>query len=156
MNAMRLIGHSAGMMSRHKLRTGFMMVGSLVGVAALTLVISVGQAAKQKMLIMARQVFGDASVMVMDGGGHMMGGPRNPGTRLNLDDIQIIANQVPGIETWDPQQGLTATVRRGDGTDTAQVLGVSERFEGAWGRTASRGALFDTAAVKSSARVAIV
>ncbi len=156
MNAMRLIRHSAGMMGRHKLRTSFMMVGSLIGVAALTLVISVGQAAKQKMLTMARQVFGDASVMVMDGGGHMMGGPRNPGTRLKLDDMQAVANQVPGIENWDPQQGLTSTVRRGDASDTAQVLGVSERFESAWGRTASRGATFDATAVKSSARVAIV
>lgn len=156
MNAMRLIGHSAGMMRRHKLRTGFMMVGSLIGVAALTLVISVGQAAKQKMLTMARQVFGDASVMVMDGGGHMMGGPRNPGTRLKLDDMQAIANQVPGIENWDPQQGLTSTIRRGDASDTAQILGVSERFESAWGRTASRGATFDATAVKSSSRVAIV
>jgi putative ABC transport system permease protein len=156
MNTMRLIRHSAGMMGRHKLRTGFMMVGSLIGVAALTLVISVGQAAKQKMLTMSRQVFGDASVMVMDGGGHMMGGPRNPGTRLKLDDMQAIANQVPGIENWDPQQGLTSTIRRGDASDTAQILGVSERFESTWGRTASRGATFDAAAVKSSARVAIV
>jgi len=156
MRAMRLIGHSAGMMKRHKLRTGFMMVGGLIGVAALTLVISVGQAMKQKMLSMARQVFGEASLMVMDGGGHMMGGPRNPGTRLKLDDIQALANQVPGIENWDPQQGLTAAVRRGDASDTAQILGVTERFEGVWGRTASRGALFDSAAVKSSARVAIV
>jgi putative ABC transport system permease protein len=156
MNTMRLIAHSAGMMNRHKLRTAFMMVGGLIGVAALTLVVSVGQAMKQKMLIMARQVFGEASLMVTDGGGHMFGGPRNPGTRLKLDDIQAIANQVPGIENWDPQQGLTATVRRGDGSDTAQILGVTERFEAVWGRTASRGALFDAAAVKSSARVAIL
>lgn len=156
MNTMRLVGHSAGMMARHKLRTGFMMVGSFIGVAALTLVISVGQAAKQKMLTMARQIFGEASVMIMDGGGHMMGGPRNPGTRLKLDDIEAIANQVPGIVTWEPQQGFTTTVRRGDATDTAQVLGESERYEQVWSRTATRGALFDSSAVKSSARVAVI
>src|SRR5579862_8205456 len=126
---MRLVRHSAGMMGRHKLRTGFMTVGSFIGVAALTLVISVGQAAKQKMLTMIRQVFGEASVMIMDGGGHMMGGPRNPGTRLNLDDMQAISGEVSGIENWDPQQGLTTTVRRGDASDSAQVLGVSERYE---------------------------
>lgn len=156
MNTLRLIKHGAGMMGRHKVRTGFMMVGSFIGVTALTLVISVGQAAKQKMLIMVRQVFGEASVMIMDGGGHMMGGPRNPGTRLKLDDIAAIANQVPGIENWDPQQGLTTTVRHGDAADSAQVLGESERYEQVWNRTATRGALFDSAAVKSSARVAII
>src|SRR5579863_10157156 len=156
MNTMRLLSHSAGMMRRHKLRTGFMMVGSFIGVATLTLVISVGQAAKQKMLTMVRQVFGEASVMIMDGGGHMMGGPRNPGTRLNLDDIEAVAKQVPGVENWDPQQGLTTTVRRGDAADLAQVLGESERYEQVWSRSAARGALFDSAAVKSSARVAII
>ena len=156
MNTMRLVTHSAGMMGRYKLRTGFMMVGSFVGVAALTLVISVGQAARLKMLTMVRQIFGESSVMIMDGGGHMMGGPRNPGTRLKLEDIEAIAGDVPGIENWDPQQGLTTTVRRGDASDSAQVLGESERYEQVWARTVSRGALFDGAAVKSSARVAII
>ena len=156
MNTMRLVRHSAGMLGRHKVRTGFMMVGSFVGVAALTLVISVGQAAKQKMIKMARQMFGESSVLIMDGGGHMMGGPRNPGTRLKLDDMESIASQVPGIESWDPQQGLTTTVRHGDTSDTAQILGESERFEQVWGRSANRGSLFDATAVKSSARVAII
>jgi putative ABC transport system permease protein len=156
MNTMRLIRHSAGMMSRHKLRTVFMMFGSVIGVAALTLVISVGEAAKQKMLTMVRQVFGESSIMVMDGGGHMMGSPRNPGTRLKLEDIQAIAAQVQGIENWEPQQGLTSMVRHGDAAESAQVLGETERYEAVWGRVASRGALFDNAAVKSSARVAII
>lgn len=156
MNTMRLVRHSTGMLGRHKVRTGFMMVGSFIGVAALTLVISVGQAAKLKMIKMARQMFGESSVLIMDGGGHMMGGPRNPGTRLKLDDVESIVSQVPGIENWDPQQGMTATVRRADASDTAQVLGESDRFEQVWGRSASRGSLFDSAAVKSSARVAII
>jgi putative ABC transport system permease protein len=156
MKTLRLVSHSAGMLSRHKLRTVFMMVGSFIGVAALTLVISVGQAMKQKMIKMARQMFGESSVLIIDGGGHMMGGPRNPGTRLKLDDVESIAKEVPGIENWDPQQGLTTSVRRGDASDTAQVLGESERFEQVWGRSASRGALFDATAVKSSTRVAII
>lgn len=156
MNTMRLVTHSAGMMGRHKLRTAFMMVGSFIGVAALTLVVSVGQAAKVKMLAMVRQVFGDASIMVMDGGGHMFGAPRNPGTRFKLDDAQAIAREVPGIENWEPQQGLTATVRRGEASESAQVLGETERYEQVWSRTVTGGALFDAVAVKSSARVAVI
>jgi len=156
MNTMRLVTHSAAIMGRHKVRTGFMMVGSFIGVAALTLVVSVGQAAKQKMLVMVRQVFGESSIMVMDGGSHMLGAPRNPGTRFKLDDAQAIASQVPGVENWEPQQGLTTTVRRGDASDSAQVLGETERYEQVWNRTATRGALFDASAVKSSARVAII
>lgn len=156
MKTMRLVSHSAGMMGRHKLRTGFMMVGSFIGVAALTLVVSVGQAAKQKMLTMVRQVFGEDSIMVMDGGTRMFGAPRDPGTRLKLDDAQAIANEIPGIQNWEPQQGLTATVRRGDASESAQVLGETERYEQVWNRTASRGDFFSASSVKSSERVAII
>jgi putative ABC transport system permease protein len=156
MNTMRLITHSAGMMNRHKLRTGFMMIGSVIGVAALTLVVSVGLAAERKILKLAHEMFGESSLMIMDGGGHMMGGPRNPGTRLKIDDLEAIAKQVPEVESWDPQQGLTASVRRGDLADTAQVLGESERSEHVWGRSAVQGAYFDEASVKSSERVALI
>jgi len=156
MNTMRLVSHSAGMMGRHKLRTGFMMIGSFIGVAALTLVVSVGLAAERKMLKLAHQMFGESSLMIIDDGGHMMGGPRSPGTRLKIDDLEAIAKQVPKIESWDPQQGLTASVRHGDLADTAQVLGESERSEHVWGRPAVQGAYFDDTAVKSSERVALI
>ena len=156
MNTMRLVSHSAGMMGRHKLRTGFMMIGSFIGVSALTLVVSVGLAAERKMLKLAHQMFGESSLMIIDGGGHMMGGPRSPGTRLKIDDLEAIAKQVPKIESWDPQQGLTASVRHGDLADTAQVLGESERSEHVWGRPAVQGAYFDDTAVKSSERVALI
>ena len=156
MITMRLVTHSAAMMGRHKLRAGFMMIGSLIGVAALTLVVSVGLAAERKLLKLAHQMFGESSLMIIDGGGHMMGGPRNPGTRLKIDDVEAIAKQVPEIESWDPQQGLTASVRRGDLADTAQILGETERSEHVWGRPAVEGAYFDDSAVKSSERVALI
>jgi len=156
MNTMRLTWHSLQMMKRYKLRTGFMMLGSLVGVAALTLVVSVGQATERKMLKMVAQVFGDSSVMILDRGGQMMGGPRGPGARLKVDDIEAIAKQLPGIDAWDPQQGLSTPVRHGEASDTAQILGESERSETVWNRKASRGEFFDQAAVTGSARVAVI
>jgi putative ABC transport system permease protein len=156
MNTMRLVTHSAGMMSRHKLRAGFMMIGSFIGVAALTLVVSIGLAAERKLLKLAHQMFGESSLMIIDGGGHMMGGPRNPGTRLKIDDVEAVAKQVSEVESWDPQQGLTASVRRGDLADTAQVLGETERSEHVWGRAAVQGAYFDDTSVKSSERVALI
>jgi len=156
MNTMRLINHSAGMMGRHKVRTGFMMIGSFIGVAAMTLVVSVGMAAERKLVKLAHQMFGESSLMIIDGGGHMMGGPRNPGTRLKIDDIEAVGKQVPEIESWDAQQGLTTSVRRGDSADTAQVLGESERSEHVWGRHAVQGAYFDDSAVKSSERVVLI
>lgn len=156
MKSARLAKHSLRMMSRYKLRTGFMMLGSLIGMAGLAFVISFGQSAQRKILKTVGQVFGDSAIVIHDGGGEMMGGPRAPGTRLKIDDIEAIAKEVEGVEAWDPMQALTTSIRRGDSTDNAQILGESERWQRVWNRTASRGDLFDETAVKASARVAIV
>jgi len=157
MNSFSLLRHSLRTMSRFKLRTAFMMVGTLVGVAALTLVISVGQAAERKILTMVRQIFGASSILILDGGGSHMGGPRSEATRLKIDDIEALAKEVPGIEMWDPQQSISdATVKHGNATTTARVLGESERSEVVWGRRAVEGESFDAAAVAGSTRVAVI
>ena len=152
----RLARHSLRMMGRYKLRTSFMMLGSVIGIAALTFVISVGQAAQRKILKTVGQMFGDSGIVIHDGGGEMMGGPRGQGTRLKIDDIAAVAKELPGIETWDPMQTITTSVRHGDSTENVLVRGESERWPQVWNRTASRGDLFDEMAVTSSARVAII
>jgi len=144
------------MMGRYKLRTGFMMLGSVIGIAALTFVVSVGQSAQRKILKMVGQMFGDSGIVIHDGGGEMMGGPRGPDARLKIDDIAAIARELPGVEAWDPMQTITASVRHGDSADNALVRGESERWPQVWNRTASRGDLFDETAVTGSARVAII
>jgi putative ABC transport system permease protein len=156
MISMRLVRHSLRTMARFKLRSGFMMLGSFIGVAALTLVVSVGEGAERKILSTVRQLFGASSVLIFSGGGRMTGGPRAGGARMTLDDIEALARELPAIEVWDPQQMLGATVRYGDASGTARVLGQSERSERVWDRGVSQGEYFDAAAVTSSARVALL
>jgi putative ABC transport system permease protein len=145
-------------MSRYKLRTGFMMLGSLVGVAALTLVISIGQAFESKMLTMFSRMFGDSAIMINDGGGRMMGGPHGPGIRLKIDDIEAIAKELPSIQAWDPEQQLSGVdLKHGGATDSAAgIQGDSERFGQVWGRGLTEGEYFDATAVHGSARVALI
>ena len=156
MKTSRLALHSLRTMGRYKLRTSLMMLGSLIGVAALTFVISVGQAAERKILKTVGQVFGDSSIVIHDGGGEMMHGPRGPGTRLRIDDLEAIAKELPGVEAWDPMQTMTQSVRHGEVAHSAAVFGQSERWSRVWNRTVSRGELFDQTAVTGSARVAII
>lgn len=156
MSTARLVGHSLKAMARFKLRSGFMMLGSLVGVAALTLVVSIGEGAEQKILATARQLFGGSSILIFSGGGRLMGGPRADAARLTIDDIEALALEIPGIEVWDPQQMFQAPVRYGDASATARILGQSERSERVWDRGVSQGEFFDAAAVAGSARVALV
>jgi putative ABC transport system permease protein len=132
------------------------MLASVVGVAALTFVLSIGQGAQRKMLTTVRQIFGDSSILIGAGPHQIMGGPRSDAARLTLDDIEALAKALPEIEGWDPQQTLSASVRRGDATTTVRVLGQSERSEHVWGRSVSRGAFFDATAVQRMERVALI
>ena len=157
MSTARLVRHSFKAMGRYKLRSGFMMLGSFIGVAALTLVVSIGEGAERKILTTVRQLFGGSSIFVITGGGRLMGGPRPGAARLTIDDAEAVAEELPGIEVWDPQQGYPdAPVRYGDASGTARVIGESERSERVWDRSVSRGEYFDAAAVAGSARVALI
>jgi putative ABC transport system permease protein len=157
MSTARLVRHSLKTMARYPLRSGFMMLGSFVGVAALTLVLSIGEGAERKLLATVRQLFSGSSILIMSGGGRMMSGPRAGGARLTLDDLEVIARDVPGIEVWDPQRVLSETpVRFEEASGTARVIGQSERAEQAWDREVTLGEHFDAAAVAGSARVAVL
>lgn len=158
MNKARLIRNSVRMMTRYRLRTGFMMLGSLVGVTALTLVVSVGQAFEGKMLTMFSRIFGDSAIMINDGGSRMMSGPHGPGIRLKIDDIDGLTKEIPGVQVWDPEQQLSGVdLKHGATSDSAaSVEGHSERFAQVWGRGVTEGEYFDAAAVLGSARVALI
>jgi putative ABC transport system permease protein len=157
MNRTRLVTHSFAAISRYKLRSAFIILGTLIGTAALTLVLAAGAGAKRKMISTVRQLFGASSILVMSGGTQFMGGPTANAARLTLDDIEAVAAEVPQIDDWDPQQAMpNASVRANGRTATARVFGASERFSHVWQRAVARGEAFDAAAVRGSARVALI
>lgn len=157
MSTARLLRSSLRAMGRHRLRTVFMMMGSLVGVAALTFVLTVGAAVQAKVLATVRQLFGPSSIVVGSGGGFFLGGPRGPAARLTLDDAEALARALPDVVAWDPMAVQPAApVRRGDATQTVRLLGESERSERVWDRGVSRGEYFQATDVGASARVALV
>ena len=157
MTTKRLLQQSLQSLARYKLRTAFMMLGSLVGVAALTFVLSVSRAAQTKMLRTVRQILGDQAILVVGGGGTMMGGPRPGASRLTLDDVAAIVKEVSAIQMWDVQaERSRMAVRRGSSNATVRVVGESERWEQVWGRGVATGESFDAAAVSGTARVALI
>jgi putative ABC transport system permease protein len=156
MKAEQVIQQAVRSMRRYKLRTSFMMLGSFIGVAALILVVSVGQAAQIGLTRMLKQTFGDAGVIVVGGGSRIMGGAHAPSARLTIDDMTAVVQEVSGIAVWDPQSELRPTVRHADATTTSRVLGGTERWARAWGRGVTRGQSFDASADAGAARVALI
>jgi putative ABC transport system permease protein len=159
MKTKRLIVHGLRGMGRHRLRTFFMMLGTFIGVLALTIVVAIGQGTRDAVLDNIERMFGGTSILLSAGGGGMMGGPRGAGptTTLTIDDMDAIQSTVQGIRAWDPmvQAGSREVVHQGI-SSTVRILGHSSRHEEVWGRGASRGAFFGEAEVRSSARVALV
>ena len=156
MSPSRLLRDSLRSLRRHRLRSASIMIGSLVGVAALTFVLDVGQGLRRKMLTTVQQIFGDSSVVVVAGGMQLVDGPRPDAARLTIDDIAAAAAAVPAVVDWDPQQVQIASVRRAGSTATARVLGQSERAAKVWARTVSHGRFFDADDVQHRERVALV
>jgi putative ABC transport system permease protein len=156
MNFDRTLSQSLRSLWRYRLRTFFIMLSAIIGVTALTFVLSVGKGAQLKIMSTVRQIFGDSSIIAIAGGQQLTGGPRPDAARLTIDDIEAVAKAVPDIEQWDPQQSLFPTVRHGSAASVVRVLGQSERSENVWGRSVVRGSYFDAAAVKHLDRVALI
>jgi putative ABC transport system permease protein len=146
-------------MGRHRLRTFFMMLGTFMGVFALTLVVAIGQGTRDSVLGNIERMFAGSSIFLSAGGGGMMGGPREggPTTTLVMEDLEEIQATVPGIRVYDPMimAGSREVVYQGN-SSTVRVLGHSERHEEVWDRGVSRGAFIGESEVRSSARVALV
>ena len=159
MKTQRLIRHGLRDMGRHRLRTFFMMLGTFVGVLALTVVMAIGQGTREAMAENMDRMFAGNSIFLSAGGGGMMGGggASGPTTTLTEEDLEEIQASVPGIRVYDPMimassrevvyQGKSSTVR---------VMGHSENHEEVWNRGVSRGAFFGEGEVRSSARVALI
>ena len=157
MNASRLFGEALRTFRSYPLRSGFMMLGCFLGVAALNLVLTLGSGVEEKLVSSVQMYFSASSILVSTGGNPFAGGPRGQSARLSLADIEAVASALPSIDVWDPMQVLDpASLRIGESSTTARVLGASERAERVWQRGVSEGEYFDAGAVARASRVALI
>jgi putative ABC transport system permease protein len=154
----KLVGHGFRSMGRHRLRTFFMMLGTFVGVAALTVVVALGQGTRQEVMSRIDRMFSGSSILLSSGAMGMGGGPRDaPSNTLTLEDLAALESSVDGILTWDPMQmaGAREVIWNGNSSEV-RIMGHSERAEVVWTRGVSRGSFLAESDVASSALVALV
>lgn len=154
----RLVAASLRSLGRHRARTIIMMLGTFVGVAALTVVVAIGQGAQQEMLDRFDRMFSGSSIILRAGATTHSRGPRASSvTTLTLEDMAAVQKRVNGILLWDPWQmvGNREVVWRGRSRSVA-IMGHSERADVAWNRGAARGSYFTEGDVARAARVALV
>src|SRR6516164_3230682 len=101
MKQITLIRHAGLNLARHRLRTILMMLGVLVGIAALAVVTSIGEATKRETMNRFKNMLGTFdTIMVRPGGGRSRGMPTlvNVPPTLRFEDSKAIAD-LPEIKS---------------------------------------------------------
>jgi putative ABC transport system permease protein len=119
-------------MAAHKLRSFFMMLGTLIGVAALIVIMAAGDGAKANVMSHVRG-FGSGALMVNAGGGRGHSIPQEGVVTLTLQDADAIRARVRGLEIVASQavkRGVS--LKAGAAQTYANVIGVEPSWHAAW------------------------
>lgn len=132
MKILRIIGEGMHALGTNKLRTFFMMLGTIVGIAALTVIISMGQGTEKRVMQRVNN-FGARAIMLTAGGGRGTSPPQEGITTLRLDDLQAVRSLVPGIELITPGIMKRGTsIKAGASQTQANVHAIEPEWYDAW------------------------
>ena len=156
MNKRLLLAGSVRILTRHKLRSFFMSLGIVIGVATLVVTRSMGSGAEQEMMSKVEKMFSAGSIMVVNTGGGMRGGQTDLG-KLTIEDIEAIGAQLEPVIDWNPSAAIgSRDVQYQGSSRSLMIVGDSERAEFVSGRGVREGEFFSEADVRSAARVALI
>jgi len=155
MKAMKIIGVSSKSILKHKMRTFLIELAIMVGIATLTVIVSLTQGANK--LIMKRiQNFGPDAIMVHSGGGKMHGPSAVEQANLTRKDISDIES-IAGVKFASPfQVEFDMPLKYGNQFTATSVIGVEPDWEDAWRRGASKGRFIDYSDNEQLSRVCVI
>jgi len=112
-------------------RAALMMLGVAIGIAALTIIVAVGQGAKAQVLQRVDKMLSTSPIVVSAGEGGIQRGSQIDVTTSTLtpEDATAIAEEIPGVREVSLVQrmpGVVITARAQ--TTTAQVFGVTPNW----------------------------
>lgn len=156
MKAAKTINLALKALGTHKLRTFLMMLGVIIGIATLTVIVSVGKGARAKMMKSIRNI-GTNAVMVFAGGGKVFGPPDEKTNTLTLDDAHAVLESVRGIKAMDAAlMRLGRTVKYEDNNTDTVIYGGTTNYGEAWEWSVESGDFFTEEDMNSMARVAVL
>jgi len=135
MKTRRIIINAFKNLAKYKLRSFLMMLGIVIGIIALTMVISIGLGAKDRVMERVKK-FGLESLMVNANSGAMMGQQVSPGqeiTTLKLEDADYLKRELRSIEEIAPfNRRGNSTVNYFEKSTTAALFGVTPSWAYVW------------------------
>lgn len=156
MRLLRVAGEGFTSLRRNKMRTFFMMAGTVVGVAALVVIMAIGKGTERQ--VMKRvQNFGPRAMMLIAGGGKDMPPPDMTVTTLTLEDAEAIRHEIEGLELVSPQAWRFNMDLKHQGQQTRSVVwGVEPQWHTAWDWPVVEGAPITDDDVATMSRVCVI
>ncbi|HDY72001.1 MAG TPA: FtsX-like permease family protein [Nitrospirae bacterium] len=126
MSISRIISVSLKGLSKYKMRTFLMMLGIIIGIAALTVIVSIGEGSKRQVMERMKKMGAAASLMVRPGAGTKGGVPVQAGiTTLTPEDAKAIEEEITNIKNIAPvMMKRNVSVKYGNKNTTTKVFGV--------------------------------
>jgi len=156
MRGFRITGEAAHALAANKVRTFFMMAGTIVGVAALTVIMAIGKGTEQKVKKRV-EAWGPRAMMLIAGGGKDLPPPDMNVTTLRLEDAQAIREEINGMEIVTPQAWrFNMDLKHGTNQIQAVVWGVEPDWHDAWNWYAVEGEGITSDDVATMARVCVI
>ncbi len=128
MKALRVALEGARALNQNRLRTLLMMAGTVVGIAALLVIMAVGKGTERGVLTRVNN-WGTRAIMVLAGGGKDLPPPDLTVTTLLLSDAEAIRREVPGLDIVTP---MAWSFRMGVKYETEQIQCVLWGVEPDW------------------------
>ncbi len=156
MRVIRTAGEGLHSLGRNKLRSFLMMAGTVVGVAALVVIMAIGKGTERGVMQQVKN-FGPRAIMLIAGGGRDLPPPDLTVTTLTLDDAEAIQQSIGGLEIVSPQAWCFAMDLRHEGNQTRSVVwGVEPEWHDAWEWQVAEGEGITAEDVATMARVCII
>ncbi len=159
MNKSKIIESSFRILRRNKLNTFFMILGSVIGIAAISLTFSMGKGAEKQITEKVNNLFNPNNILITSERVELGSGRSSESVQANLkiEDIDAIMNEVPGITMYDVIQVTPEKdVICGNKNISTAINGGTAEGELVWRRSVISGEYFTKADEKSSARVALI
>lgn len=159
MNKYKIIASSFRILRRNKLNTLFMILGIVIGIAALSLTFTMGLGAEKQLTERVKNLFSPNNILITSGRVELESGrsSESSATNLKIEDIEAIMNEVPGITMYAPIQVTPERdVIFGNRNISTAINGGTAEGELVWKRSVIAGEYFTKADEKSSARVALI
>jgi putative ABC transport system permease protein len=142
-------------LSRAKVRAALTILGILIGVAAVVLVVALGNAVRDKVLSQIATL-GANTIYVFPQDTRSSGARAATRARLTEEDAAAILRDATSVSDITPQSTTRAQVVSGDGNVSTSVLGIGDGYFKIMGFDVDEGMTFSPVEFRTKAKVVIL